>query len=84
MTFAHASLFSMIKAVSCFSIIISFLLCVDAGAASEPVRVNIGVASVSSSALSLWVAKEQGTFAKHGVDAELILIRADLLWSRVY
>ena len=65
----------MIKAACCLSTIFSLLLCVDAGAASAPVRVNIGIASVSSSALSLWVAKEQGTFAKHGVDAELILIR---------
>lgn len=38
-------------------------------------RVNIGVASVSSSALSLWVAEERGIFAKHGIDARLILIR---------
>jgi NitT/TauT family transport system substrate-binding protein len=53
----------------------SLLSSVAAGAASAPVRVNIGVASVSSSALSLWVAKEQGIFTKHGVDADLILIR---------
>jgi NitT/TauT family transport system substrate-binding protein len=46
-----------------------------AGAASAPARVNIGAASVSSSALSLWVAQEQGIFAKHGVEAQLILIR---------
>ena len=44
-------------------------------AASAPLRVNIGAASVSSSALSLWVAQEQGIFAKHGVEAQLILIR---------
>lgn len=42
---------------------------------TELVRVNIGVASVSSSALSLWAAEEQKIFAKHGVDARLILIR---------
>ena len=44
-------------------------------AASAPIRVNIGAASVSSSALSLWVAQEQGIFAKHGVEAQLVLIR---------
>ena len=43
--------------------------------AGAPARVNIGVASVSSSALSLWAAEEQGIFAKHGVEARLILIR---------
>ena len=44
-------------------------------AATAPVRVNIGAASVSSSMLSVWAAQEQGIFAKHGVDAQLILIR---------
>ena len=44
-------------------------------AASAPVRVNIGAASVSSSMLSIWAAQEQGIFAKHGIDAQLILIR---------
>ena len=43
--------------------------------AAAPVRVNIGAASVSSSMLSVWAAQEQGIFAKHGVDAQLILIR---------
>jgi NitT/TauT family transport system substrate-binding protein len=58
-------------------LLISFLMSgVNATmAAGVPVRVNIGVASVSSSALSLWAAREQGIFVKHGVDAELILIR---------
>ena len=44
-------------------------------AAAAPVRVNIGAASASSSMLSLWAAQEQGLFAKHGIDAQLILIR---------
>ena len=43
--------------------------------ASLPLRINIGAASVSSSALSLWVAQEQGIFAKHGIEAQLIVIR---------
>jgi len=43
--------------------------------ASAPVRVNIGTASVSSSALSLWLAQEQGIFAKHGIEAQVILVR---------
>ncbi len=43
--------------------------------AAAPVRVNIGAASVSSSMLSIWAAQEQGLFAKHGIDAQLILIR---------
>lgn len=46
-----------------------------ADAASAPLRVNIGAASVSSSMLSAWAAQEQGIFGKHGIDAQLILIR---------
>ena len=44
-------------------------------AAAAPIRVAIGTASVSSSALSLWIAQEQGIFGKHGIDAQVILIR---------
>ncbi|HWH79101.1 MAG TPA: ABC transporter substrate-binding protein [Candidatus Binatus sp.] len=44
-------------------------------AAVSPVHVNIGAASVSSSMLSVWAAQEQGIFAKHGIDAQLIVIR---------
>ena len=43
--------------------------------AALPVRVRIGTASFSSSALSLWIAHEQGFFAKHGIEAQTILIR---------
>jgi NitT/TauT family transport system substrate-binding protein len=53
----------------------TFSFTVAAFAASAPIRVNIGAASVSSSMLSLWAAQEQGIFAKHGVEAQLILIR---------
>lgn len=42
---------------------------------ASAIHINIGSASVSTSALSLWVAKEQGIFRKHGVEAQLILIR---------
>lgn len=67
--------FPMTAAIYCLFISLSLFSCVAAGAASAPVRVNIGVASVSSSALSLWAAQEQGIFAKHGIDAQLVLIR---------
>ena len=43
--------------------------------APAPVRVKIGTASFSSSTLSLWIAQEQGIFAKHGIEAQTILIR---------
>ena len=59
-----------------FSLVV-LLLCSPAvvRAAVAPVRINIGAASASSSMLSLWAAQEQGLFAKHGIDAQLILIR---------
>lgn len=66
---------SMVSAV-CRLFLGLILFSFTAGAASAvPVRLNIGAASVSSSALSLWAAQEQGIFAKHGIDAQLILIR---------
>ena len=65
----------MIKAVYHLFISLNLLCALAVGAATAPVRVNIGAASVSSSALSLWEAQEQGIFAKHGVEAQLILIR---------
>ena len=54
-----------------------FLLLVPATSksATAPLRINIGTASVSSSALSLWLAQEQGIFAKHGIEAQVILVR---------
>ena len=55
-----------------------FLCCGFANAvwaATAPARVNIGTASVSSSALSLWIAQERGYFKKHGIEAQIILIR---------
>jgi NitT/TauT family transport system substrate-binding protein len=65
----------MIKAVYHLFISLNLLCALAVGAATAPVRVKIGAASVSSSALSLWAAQEQGIFAKHGVEAQLILIR---------
>src|SRR5499426_4782799 len=43
--------------------------------AAQPVRVRIGTASFSSNTLSLWIAQEQGIFAKHGIEAQTVLIR---------
>src|SRR5262245_10967179 len=43
--------------------------------AAQPVRVRIGTASFSSSTLSLWIAQEQGIFAKHGIETQTIYIR---------
>src|SRR5713226_3378758 len=44
-------------------------------AAAAPAHLNIGTASVTSSALCLWIAQEQGIFRKHGVETQTILLR---------
>jgi NitT/TauT family transport system substrate-binding protein len=65
----------MIRPIFQICIALGLLSSVAARAATVPVRVNIGAASVSSSMLSLWAAQEQGIFTKHGIEAQLILIR---------
>jgi len=57
-----------------FSLVVLTLPALVLGAA-QPVRVRIGTASFSSSTLSLWIAQEQGIFAKHGIEAQTIYIR---------
>ena len=46
-----------------------------ADSAPAPLKINIGSASVSSSAVSLWTAQERGLFRKHGLDAQIVVIR---------
>ena len=59
------------------NLVLCFFLLVPAPAlgAAAPVRVKIGTASITASALSLWIAQEQGIFNKHGIEAQTILIR---------
>jgi NitT/TauT family transport system substrate-binding protein len=66
----------MHRAAEIISSWIFFLsLAAPAFGAAAPVRVNIGTASVSSSALSLWIAQEQGIFSRNGIAAQVILVR---------
>jgi NitT/TauT family transport system substrate-binding protein len=51
-------------------------LIIPTSAFADPVvHVNIGTASVTSSALTLWIAQEQGIFKKYGVETQTILLR---------
>ena len=43
--------------------------------AAAPAPVKIGTASITASTLSLWLAQEQGIFKKHGLEAQVIVIR---------
>jgi NitT/TauT family transport system substrate-binding protein len=65
----------MTSIVICLVVVTVSFVPLSAHCASAPNQVNIGAASASSSMLSLWAAQEQGLFAKHGIDAQLILIR---------
>jgi NitT/TauT family transport system substrate-binding protein len=64
----------MIKAAPCLVLWTLWLPGAGEGAGA-PLRINIGSASVSGSALSLWAAQERGIFAKHGIEAQLVVIR---------
>jgi len=72
-------LFHIFTAMSFFQWVFFILLILTLPAlvfgATAPVRVKIGTASFSSSTLSLWIAQEHGSFTKHGVEAQTILIR---------
>ena len=48
-----------------------FILCSHAHAAD---RVRVGYSSITANRLPLWLGKEAGIFARHGLDAELLLI----------
>lgn len=54
----------------------TLIVCLPAlawGAAAESVK--IGTASTSAGTLSLWIAQEQGIFKKHGIQAQIVVIR---------
>ena len=44
-------------------------------AASSPTKIIIGHAAVNPRVVPLWIAQEQGFFAKNGLDAEVVFIR---------
>jgi NitT/TauT family transport system substrate-binding protein len=52
------------------SLIWSF--CFDSPAAAQLTRVNVGYSAISADQLPAWVAKETGTFAKNGLNVQLI------------
>ena len=48
-----------------------FMICVEGHAAD---RVRLGYSSITANRLPLWLGQEAGIFARHGIDAELLLI----------
>jgi ABC-type nitrate/sulfonate/bicarbonate transport system substrate-binding protein len=50
------------------------LLCLTASEAVAADRVRVGYSSITANRLPLWLGDEAGIFARHGLDAELLLI----------
>jgi len=61
-------MFSALAAVAIFSVI-------RLPTASAQTKINIGIAAVSPRSVPLYIAQEQGLFAKHGIDARIVLIK---------
>jgi ABC-type nitrate/sulfonate/bicarbonate transport system substrate-binding protein len=53
-------------------IVFLLMLCVEAAHAAD--RVRLGYSSITANRLPLWLGQEAGIFARHGIDAELLLI----------
>jgi len=54
---------------------LSLLISVHARAAHAQTKITIGVAAMSPRTIPLLVAQEQGLFAKHGIEARIVLIK---------
>ncbi|MBI3059202.1 MAG: ABC transporter substrate-binding protein [Deltaproteobacteria bacterium] len=51
---------------------------VGPGRAQPPKRVNIGHCQIAPEAMAVWVAKDQGIFAKYGLDVQLVFVVGDV------
>ncbi|HEX7227687.1 MAG TPA: ABC transporter substrate-binding protein, partial [Candidatus Binatia bacterium] len=60
--------------VFCF-VVLQLSWNMPAYSAAAPVKTVIGYATVTARLMPLWIAHEQGIFAKYGIDAQPILIR---------
>lgn len=64
---------SLLKYLACCGMLV--LLPTYAGAAAALQKVNFAHATLSARLAPLWLAQEQGIFAKNGIGAEVILVR---------
>ena len=55
-------------------LLIAFLMLSAAPARAEPIR--IAYSGVSASGTPVWLAKEEGIFARHGLEADLVAVRS--------
>lgn len=54
--------------------IVAAALCAAAPAGAEPIRV--AYSGISAAGTPLWLAKEEGVFARHGLEADLVAVRS--------
>ena len=59
------------------AVVVLAWLCVGGLPASAQTRVSIANIIVNSSHLPLWIAQEQGLFAEHGIDAQVLTVEGD-------
>src|SRR4051812_33599951 len=68
--------YRFIAKLLCFSLAISLLSIVNAVSQDKPLKkFRWGVTSLSASQWIPWIAKEAKLYEKHGMDAELVLLR---------
>jgi len=62
----------LVRALLCLFV----LLCAagESSAAAAPAKIVLAYASMVARTSFIWIAKEQGFFAKYGIDPELILM----------
>ena len=55
-------------------LLVAVLVALSAPVGAEPIR--IAYSGVSASGTPVWLAKEEGVFAKHGLEADLVAVRS--------
>jgi ABC-type nitrate/sulfonate/bicarbonate transport system substrate-binding protein len=61
-----------------FALAISLLLMFSVPAVSQPIRLNVSYSSESPGSFAVWHAKESGTYAKNGLDVQLIRVTGNI------
>src|SRR5512146_272817 len=65
----------MIGKITVALLIAAALIAVGGGRVSAQTKITIGVAAMSPRTIPLLIAQEQGLFAKHGIEARIVLIK---------
>jgi NitT/TauT family transport system substrate-binding protein len=72
----HPEEFEVAKTLAAlFATVVLWTTCSESQAASALNKLVFGHVLLNARAAPLWIAKEQGFFAKHGLDSEVILVR---------